>query len=56
MLERVFSFSNGSNVEAVPIIAANMDTVGTFEVYNVLSKLNYKVHREIFLSIFEINT
>lgn len=40
MLERLFTFNNGSSVEALPIIAANMDTVGTFEVYQELSKQN----------------
>ena len=41
-LERTFKFPH-SNLTwtGVPIIAANMDTVGTYEVYNVLSQ--YKV-------------
>ena len=39
-LERLFKFNQGSALECVPIIAANMDTVGTFEVYEVLSKQN----------------
>jgi GMP reductase len=42
-LEREFSFTNRLNTEpikwkGVPIIAANMDTTGTFEVYSVLSR------------------
>lgn len=37
-LEREFTFANGKKWTGVPIIAANMDTTGTFEVYNVLSK------------------
>jgi GMP reductase len=39
-LERLFSFRQGFSLECVPIIAANMDTVGTLEVYEVLSKKN----------------
>ena len=36
---RKFTFPNSkSNWEGVPIMAANMDTTGTFEVFNVLSK------------------
>jgi GMP reductase len=42
-LEKEFVFSNHFNKETViwkgiPIIAANMDTTGTFEVYSVLRK------------------
>jgi GMP reductase len=37
-LEREFTFSNGRKWKGVPIIAANMDTTGTFEIYNVLCK------------------
>jgi GMP reductase len=38
-LEREFVFPNSPKKwKGVPIIAANMDTIGTFEVYNVLSK------------------
>lgn len=44
-LEREFIFQNkiGDNIyeikwKGIPIIAANMDTVGTFEVYNILKK------------------
>ena len=41
-LERTFKFPHSTMTwTGVPIIAANMDTVGTYEVYNVLSK--YKV-------------
>ena len=36
-LERTFNFKN-IPWTGVPIIAANMDTTGTFDVYNVLSK------------------
>ncbi len=40
-LERLFTFKqNNTTLECVPIIAANMDTTGTFEVYDVLSKKN----------------
>jgi len=38
-LEREFSFPHSTlKWKGVPIIAANMDTIGTYEVYNVLSK------------------
>ena len=42
-LEKDFSFKNPYNTQpitwsGIPIIAANMDTTGTFEIYNVLSK------------------
>ena len=40
-LERKFKFRNSSSVwNGVPIISANMDTTGTFEVYEVLSSYN----------------
>jgi len=40
-LEREFHFKNSnSNWKGVPIMAANMDTTGTFNVSNVLSKHN----------------
>lgn len=38
-LEREFAFQNSSNTwKGVPIISANMDTTGTFEVLRILSK------------------
>lgn len=37
-LERTFSFSNGQTWTGVPIIAANMATTGTFEMYKELQK------------------
>ena len=38
-LEREYTFRHsGRKWKGVPIIAANMDTVGTFEMYNILSK------------------
>ena len=38
-LEREINFPiSGQTWKGVPIIAANMDTVGTYEVYKVLSK------------------
>ncbi len=41
-LERTFKFKHTNNLwEGVPIISANMDTTGTFEVYKTLSK--YKI-------------
>lgn len=36
-LEKTYNFKNNS-WSGIPIIAANMDTTGTFDVYNVLSK------------------
>jgi GMP reductase len=40
-LERTFSFPHSSLTwKGIPIMAANMDTTGTFDVYNVLSKHN----------------
>jgi len=40
-LEREFKFKNSSRKwKGVPIMAANMDTTGTFKVYDVLSKHN----------------
>lgn len=36
-LIREFSFSNGVKWSGIPIIASNMDTVGTYELYKVLS-------------------
>ena len=39
-LERVIRFKNGNTWQGIPIIAANMDTTGTLDVYKVLSKNN----------------
>ena len=40
-IERRFSFRHSCKKwDGVPIIAANMDTTGTFEVYDVLAKNN----------------
>ena len=40
-LERTFTFPNTKTTwTGVPIIAANMDTTGTFEVYDILSPFN----------------
>lgn len=40
-LNRKFTFVNSKNTwNGIPIIAANMDTIGTFEIYDVLSKFN----------------
>ena len=36
-LERTFTFPNSKQTwTGIPIIAANMDTIGTYEVYQVL--------------------
>lgn len=38
---REYSFRNsGQTYNGIPIIAANMDTVGTFEMARALSKVN----------------
>jgi GMP reductase len=37
-LEREIKFKNGLVWKGIPIIASNMDTIGTFEMYRVLSK------------------
>ena len=37
-LERTFTFQNGQTWTGIPIIAANMSTTGTFEVYEVLKE------------------
>jgi len=39
-LEREFTFKNGMTWKGVPIAAANMDTIGTFEIAKVLSTFN----------------
>ena len=40
-LEREFKFKYSSlNWKGIPIISANMDTTGTFEVYHTLKKYN----------------
>lgn len=38
LLTREIIFKNGTKWTGVPIIASNMDTVGTFEMYNVLHR------------------
>ena len=37
-LERTFHFENGQTWSGIPIIAANMSTTGTFEIYDELVK------------------
>ena len=38
-LERTFSFPHSTTTwTGIPIISANMDTTGTFEIYDILSK------------------
>ena len=37
-LERTFKFSNGQTWTGIPVIAANMSTTGTFEVYDILKQ------------------
>jgi GMP reductase len=51
-LERKFKFRNSlSEWNGVPIISANMDTTGTFEVYKVLSSYNMLTMLHKFYSI-----
>ena len=38
VLEKTIKFKNGYEWNGIPIVAANMTTTGTFEVYNILSK------------------
>ena len=55
-LERTFTFPNTSTTwTGVPIISANMDTTGTFEVYDVLSsfKMLTCFHKHYTLEDFE---
>ena len=51
-LDRTFKFKY-SNIEwyGKPIIAANMSTTGTFEIYNILSKHNIITALHKFYSI-----
>lgn len=54
-LTRNFNFKNSKQRwTGIPIIAANMDTTGTFEVYDVLSKFNIITALNKFYSIDEI--
>jgi GMP reductase len=39
-MERSFTFAHGQNYEGIPIIASNMDGVGTFEMADRLAELN----------------
>ena len=54
-LNRKFKFVNSKNEwEGIPIIAANMDTIGTFEIYDVLSKKNIITALHKFYTIEDI--
>ena len=56
-LNRTFNFKNSKQRwTGIPIIAANMDTTGTFEVYDVLSKFNVITALNKFYSVEEIKT
>jgi GMP reductase len=37
-LEREFAFRSGFSIKGIPLISANMDTTGTFEIAIVLAK------------------
>ena len=55
-LVRNFKFCNAKNMnwKGTPIIAANMDTTGTFEVYDVLSKFNIITALNKFYSLTDL--
>jgi GMP reductase len=54
-LEREFKFPHSKQTwKGVPIIAANMDTVGTLEMYNVLNKYNMMTFFHKFIDIDDI--
>ena len=54
-LERTFKFPNSNQTwTGIPIIAANMDTTGTFEVYDVLSKFNIITALNKFYTVNEL--
>lgn len=54
-LNRRFTFKNSlQSWRGTPIIAANMDTTGTFEVYDVLSKYNIITALNKFYSVQDI--
>ena len=54
-LNRTFNFKNSKQQwYGIPIIAANMDTTGTFEVYDVLSKFNIITALNKFYSVDQI--
>lgn len=40
MLENTYTFKNGARWVGIPIVAANMDTTGTFDVHKILTKNN----------------
>lgn len=53
-LEKNMCFINSRvSWEGIPICAANMDTTGTFEVYNVLSKNNILTAMNKFYSVYD---
>jgi len=55
-LVRNFKFCNAKNInwKGTPIIAANMDTTGTFDVYDVLSKFNIITALNKFYSLTDL--
>uniref|UniRef100_A0A671MJN7 IMP dehydrogenase/GMP reductase domain-containing protein n=1 Tax=Sinocyclocheilus anshuiensis TaxID=1608454 RepID=A0A671MJN7_9TELE len=45
-LQRTFTFRNSKQTyNGIPIIAANMDTTGTFEMAQVLSKVSASLNK-----------
>ena len=56
-LTRTFNFRNAHiSWEGIPIIAANMDTTGTFEVYDTISRHNIITALHKFYSVDELIT
>ena len=54
-LRRTFKFHNSKGThQGVPIIASNMDTVGTFEMAAALAKVR-KTYRQFLICLIENN-
>ena len=54
-LEREFKFPHSNQIwKGIPVIAANMDTVGTLDMYNVLNKYNMMTFFHKFIDIDDI--
>ena len=53
-LERNFNFNSKNNWKGTPVIAANMDTIGTFEIYDKLKefKIMTALHKHYDLDDF----
>lgn len=53
-LKKKFMFDNGMSLNIIPIMASNMDTVGTFKVMESLAKNNLFTTFHKFITILEI--